>query len=275
MSDHVELYTIGELADRTGLPVRTIRFWSDSGILPPTGRTAGGYRLYDEAAAARLELVRMLRDLGIGLAAVKDVLSRQVTVAEVARVHLRAVDAEIRALRMRRAVLSVIAEQGGTTEETLMMHELARLSAAQRRQIVDEFVEGTFAGLDLDGDAAIVAEWMRELPNEPAPAQVGAWVELAGLTTGVGRRGGAGVGRGAADPRADRRRPTAGARVARLAGDRRRRPGRTLLGVDRHAQRPRERALRGARTPVADRRRARPWPTRRDEGTCLIRKAPG
>ncbi|MFD1544080.1 MerR family transcriptional regulator [Nonomuraea guangzhouensis] len=89
MSDHVELYTIGELAHRTGLPVRTIRFWSDSGILPPTGRTAGGYRLYDEAAAARLELVRMLRDLGIGLAAVQDVLSRQVTVAELARVHLR------------------------------------------------------------------------------------------------------------------------------------------------------------------------------------------
>ncbi|MEU7857140.1 MerR family transcriptional regulator [Nonomuraea sp. NPDC049141] len=188
MSDHVELYTIGELARRTGLPVRTIRFWSDSGILPPTGRTAGGYRLYDEAAAARLELVRTLRDLGIGLAAVQDVLSRQVTVAEVARVHLRAVDAEIRALRMRRAVLSVIAEQGGTTEETLMMHELARLSAAQRQQIVDEFVEGTFAGLDLDGDAGIVAEWMRELPDEPG--RVDAWVELAGLTTDAafGRR---------------------------------------------------------------------------------------
>ncbi|MFD1544079.1 hypothetical protein [Nonomuraea guangzhouensis] len=64
-----------------------------------------------------------------------------------------------------------------------MMHELTRLSAAQRQQIVDEFVEGTFAGLDLDGDAGIVAEWMRELPDEPAPGQVGAWVELAGLTT--------------------------------------------------------------------------------------------
>ncbi|MEV0349781.1 MerR family transcriptional regulator [Nonomuraea sp. NPDC050680] len=183
MSDHVEFYTIGELARRTGLPVRTIRFWSDCGILPPSGRTAGGYRLYDEAAAARLELIRMLRDLGIGLEAVQDVLSRQVTVAEVARVHLRAVDAEIRALRMRRAVLRVIAEQGGTTEETLMMHELARLSAAQRQQIIDEFVDGTFAGLDLDGDARIVAGWMRELPDEPAHGQVGAWVELARLAT--------------------------------------------------------------------------------------------
>ena len=181
MSDHTELYTIGELARRTGLPVRTIRFWSDSGVLPPAGRSVGGYRLYDAAAAARLDLVRMLRELGVGLDGVRQVLARQVTPAEVAALRLRAVDAEIWALQQRRAVLRVITERGGTTEETLMMHRLAQLSAAQRRQLIDEFIEDAFAGIPLDGDAGIVAGWMRELPDEPSPAQVDAWVELAEL----------------------------------------------------------------------------------------------
>src|SRR5271165_5857139 len=45
------LLSIGELARRTGLPVRTIRFWSDAGVLPPAARAEGGRRLYDAACA--------------------------------------------------------------------------------------------------------------------------------------------------------------------------------------------------------------------------------
>ncbi|MFG1709641.1 MerR family transcriptional regulator [Nonomuraea sp. M3C6] len=185
MSDGTELYTIGRLARRTGLSVHTIRFWSDSGLVPPTGRSAGGYRLYDATAVARFDLVRTLRELGIGLEAVQEILARQVTVAEVAELHARALDAEIRTLKLRRAVLRTIAKRGSTTEETLIMHKLAQLSAAERQQIIDDFIGDVFAGIDLDDDAVIVAEWMRELPGElpddPAPGQVDAWVELAEL----------------------------------------------------------------------------------------------
>ncbi|GLW07972.1 MerR family transcriptional regulator [Microtetraspora sp. NBRC 13810] len=185
MSDNPELYTIGRLARRTGLSVHTIRFWSDAGVVPPTERSAGRYRLYDEAALARLDLVRALRELGIGLDDVQAILAREVTVAEVAEVHARLLDAEIRSLRLRRAVLRAIARRGGTTEETLLMHRLARLSAAERQQIIDDFVHGVLDGLPVDDDAAIVAEWMRELPAElpedPAPEQIAAWVELAEL----------------------------------------------------------------------------------------------
>ncbi len=52
------LLSIGELASRTGLPVRTIRFYSDSGVVPPAGRTDAGYRLYGPDALALLALVR-------------------------------------------------------------------------------------------------------------------------------------------------------------------------------------------------------------------------
>ena len=69
MEDDGPLLSIGELARRAGLPVRTIRFWSDTGVLPPAARSASGRRLYDAACVARLELVVTLRDLGLGLAA--------------------------------------------------------------------------------------------------------------------------------------------------------------------------------------------------------------
>jgi DNA-binding transcriptional MerR regulator len=185
MSTSGELFTIGQLATRTGVPARTIRFWSDAGLVPPAGRSASGYRLYDADAAARLELVSTLRELGLGLDVVHAVLSRARTVAEVAAAHVAVLDVQIRTLRLRRAVLSTVARHGPTIEETLIMHKLAKLSARERQQIIDDFVDGVFAGTDPDGPATGIARGMRqlpaELPDDPAPEQVSAWVELAEL----------------------------------------------------------------------------------------------
>ncbi|MDH6123110.1 hypothetical protein P3T39_000033 [Kitasatospora sp. GP82] len=44
------LHTIGELSRLTGIPVKTIRFWPDAGVVPPTDRTPAGYRLYGRDA---------------------------------------------------------------------------------------------------------------------------------------------------------------------------------------------------------------------------------
>ena len=81
-------------------------------MLPPAGRSDGGYRLYDAEAVARLDLVRTLRELGLGLDAVQRVLARQTTLREVAHAHVAALDAEIRTLRMQRAVLRTVADAG-------------------------------------------------------------------------------------------------------------------------------------------------------------------
>jgi len=184
VNDHA-LFTIGELARRTGLPVRTIRFWSDSDVVVPVGRSAGGYRLYDTTALAKLELVRTLRELGLDLSTVRRVLRGQDSVPDVALAHVRALDAEIRTLRLRRAVLWSVAHRSGTTEELRTVHELTRLSVAERQRIIDDFVEEAFAGIDLDTPGRKLAEGMRqmpaELPAEPTPEQVDAWVELAEL----------------------------------------------------------------------------------------------
>ncbi|PNG19414.1 helix-turn-helix domain-containing protein [Streptomyces cahuitamycinicus] len=187
--EHPDVLTIGRLARRTGLPVRTLRFWSDEGAVPPVARSASGYRLYDAGSVARVELVRTLRELGLGLDDVCLVLSGRTTVAEVADAHVAALDAQIRSLKVNRAVLSTVAKRGSTAEETALMNRLARLSAAERRQIVDEFKEEVFGGLDVDPR---LRDRMRnlsiDLPDDPAPEQVDAWIELAELVRDPGFR---------------------------------------------------------------------------------------
>ncbi|MDQ0937620.1 helix-turn-helix domain-containing protein [Streptomyces turgidiscabies] len=176
-----DVLTIGRLAHRTGLPVRTLRFWSDEGAVPPVGRSAGGYRLYDAESVARVELVRTLRELGLGLDDVCRVLSGRTTVAQVADAHVAALDAQIRSLKVSRAVLSTVAKRGSTVEETALMNRLARLSAAERKQIIDEFKEEVFGGLDDPRLRDRLRTFSIELPDDPTPDQVDAWIDLAEL----------------------------------------------------------------------------------------------
>lgn len=171
-------YSIGDLARMTGLSTRTIRFYSDSGLIPVAGRTAGGFRTYDVDGLARLKLVRTLRDLGVDLPTAQRVLASEVSVAEVARTHAEAIDAQMRTLRLRRAVLRVVARNG----EVEMVHELARLSEEERQAILDDFFEEVFGGLDLEPGFEQGMRSVRiELPDDPTTEQLEAWIELANL----------------------------------------------------------------------------------------------
>ncbi|MDX3229205.1 MerR family transcriptional regulator [Streptomyces sp. ME19-01-6] len=177
------LYTIGALARRTGLTVKTIRFYSDTGIVPSTDRSPAGYRLYDLRALARLDLVRTLRDLGLDLAVIRQVLDREVSVPEVAAAHADALDVQIRTLRLRRAVLRAVAKRGSTPEELNLMHKIAKLSDDERRRLVNDFIDDTFGCLDANPDFVdMMRSAMPDLPDDPEPDQVDAWVELVELT---------------------------------------------------------------------------------------------
>lgn len=180
--DDETLYTIGTLADRTGLTVKTIRFYSDKGIVPPTMLSPGGYRLYDIEALARLELVRTLRELGMDLATVRRVLSRETSLTEVAAAHAEAVDVQIRVLRLRRAVLRAVAKRESSETEMGFMNKLVQLSEAERDRIIHDFIDNTFGAFD--GNPAVVEllrTTMPELPDDPTPEQVGAWMDLVDL----------------------------------------------------------------------------------------------
>lgn len=172
------LYSIGELARRTGLTVKTIRFYSDRGIVTPAGRSPGGYRRYHPDAVARLDLVRTLRELGLGLDATRRVLDRELPLAEIAAEHAAALEVQIRILRLRRAVLNALRNR--TPEEIERMHPLARLTEAERERLIDDFLDEVFTGLD--GYAGPRRSMTPELPDDPTDEQLDAWVELAELS---------------------------------------------------------------------------------------------
>ncbi|MCX5378956.1 MerR family transcriptional regulator [Streptomyces sp. NBC_00091] len=183
MDGATELYSIGELARRTGLAVRTIRFYSDEGVVVPSCRSRAGYRLYDLDALVRLELVRTLRELGVDLPTVRRVLDRELSVAEVAAVHADAVEVQIRALRLRRAVLRLVAGRGSGPEEVLLMHRVTRLSVEEGRRLVEVLVEGADPEV-----AGMVRAATPELSEDPSVEQLAAWVELAELVGDEGFR---------------------------------------------------------------------------------------
>jgi DNA-binding transcriptional MerR regulator len=58
---------IGEVAERTGLSLRTIRYYEEVGLVVPSARSQGGFRLYTEPDVARLDLVKRMKPLGFQL----------------------------------------------------------------------------------------------------------------------------------------------------------------------------------------------------------------
>lgn len=74
MSTSATTMQIGELADRTGLSLRTIRHYDEIGLLVPSGRSDGGYRLYTEEDLDRLLLIRRMKPLGFSLESMKELL---------------------------------------------------------------------------------------------------------------------------------------------------------------------------------------------------------
>ncbi|MCO5997016.1 MerR family transcriptional regulator [Actinoallomurus rhizosphaericola] len=186
---HEGLHTIGEMARLSGLPVATIRYYSDEGLVPPAARSPGGYRLYDEDALARLELVRTLRDLGVDLATAARVLDGAQSLAQVADRQAAALEARIQELRVRQAVLRHAAARGADPAAVTRAHRLAVLAAGQRHRMVTELIGEATRGLDLEpGFAAHLRSMVPDPPEDPEPARLEAWVELAYLVGDPGFR---------------------------------------------------------------------------------------
>lgn len=69
-------YQIGEVAERVGLSLRTIRYYEEIGLVSPSGRTEGGFRLYTDSDVERLRLIRALKPVGMSLETLGELLQR-------------------------------------------------------------------------------------------------------------------------------------------------------------------------------------------------------
>jgi MerR family transcriptional regulator, copper efflux regulator len=69
-----ETHQIGEVAEAVGLSIRTIRHYDEMGVVEPSGRTTGGFRLYTDADVERLGLVKRLKPLQFSLEEIHELL---------------------------------------------------------------------------------------------------------------------------------------------------------------------------------------------------------
>lgn len=65
---------IGEVADRVGLSLRTVRYYEEMRLLTPAGRTEGGFRLYTGEEVERLGLIKQMKPLGFTVQQMRDLL---------------------------------------------------------------------------------------------------------------------------------------------------------------------------------------------------------
>ncbi|MBM0227499.1 MerR family transcriptional regulator [Micromonospora sicca] len=69
------LMQIGEAAERVGLSIRTIRHYEEVGLIVPSARSEGGFRLYTEPDLERLAVVKRMKPLGFSLDEMRDLLT--------------------------------------------------------------------------------------------------------------------------------------------------------------------------------------------------------
>jgi MerR family Zn(II)-responsive transcriptional regulator of zntA len=114
---------IGELAAAAGTTTKTLRFYEESGLLPPTDRAANGYRDYGPEALSRLDFIHRGRVAGLTLAQIREVIDiRETGDAPCHHVHqllterLADIDRQIADLQALRATLSRQREQTETAD---------------------------------------------------------------------------------------------------------------------------------------------------------------
>jgi MerR family transcriptional regulator, thiopeptide resistance regulator len=130
------LLRVGELAKRTGVTVRALHHYDSIGLLRPSGRSEGGYRLYDRDDVARLHGIQTLRQMGVPLAEVAQLLdggpgSLQAILAR----QVSTLDQEIartQALRERLGVMQLILAGGGQPKIDDWLASLALMSTFEQ-----------------------------------------------------------------------------------------------------------------------------------------------
>ncbi|WP_069171475.1 MerR family transcriptional regulator [Streptomyces griseus] len=114
-------WSIQEIAGRAGTTSRTLRHYGDLGLLTPSRIGSNGYRYYDQDALVRLQRILLLRELGLSLPAIRDVLEGQRDTAVALRAHLRLLEEERE--RIGRQIASVRTTLRRTEEGKELMAE--------------------------------------------------------------------------------------------------------------------------------------------------------
>lgn len=118
------MFTIGQLAQATGVNLETIRYYERIALMPEPTRTSGGHRTYDDEHRRRLSFVRRSRELGFTLEQIRELLRLSVeegqpccSVERIASAHLEDVRGKIADLRRLETLLAASVERCAETRE--------------------------------------------------------------------------------------------------------------------------------------------------------------
>ncbi|MFQ6394848.1 MerR family transcriptional regulator [Nocardia sp. KC 131] len=120
-------WSIQDLAKATATTSRTLRHYGQFGLLPPSRIGNNGYRYYDQDSLVRLQRILLLRELGLGLPAIAEVLAGQQDTAAALRTHLDLLRQEQD--RIRRQIESV----------TITLHKTERGEQLMAAEVFDGF----------------------------------------------------------------------------------------------------------------------------------------
>src|SRR5581483_7797280 len=157
---------IGEVAERTGLTQRTLRYYEAIGLLPPATRMEGGFRLYSERDLRRLEqIVQLKRLLGFSLAEIRQIVDADELLQQMRAENKADPDPVERRARLERAV-QIIQEQLNLVRNRIVA--MRELEARYERRL--ERMRERIASIQTAGHPAASAAPAPASVQEPAPA---------------------------------------------------------------------------------------------------------
>ncbi|MEV8587052.1 MerR family transcriptional regulator [Streptomyces sp. NPDC051180] len=136
-------WSIQEIAKKAGTTSRTLRHYGERGLLEPSRIGANGYRYYDQEALVRLQRILLLRELGLSLPAIAEVLAGQRDTSAALRTHLALLEQERE--RIGRVIASV-----RTT-----LHKTERGEELMAEEVFDGFDHTTY-------EQEVTERWGRE-----------------------------------------------------------------------------------------------------------------
>ncbi|MEU3301506.1 MerR family transcriptional regulator [Streptomyces sp. NPDC006678] len=182
-------WTIGELAERAGVTVKTVRFYSDRGLLPESGRSAGGHRRYGADALDRLRLIRSLRALDLPVPEVGRVLEQEDealddVLEDVIGGQLEVFGSRLAALRWREASLRMLRDcDAGERAERLRLIG-AVIVPPSTASMVRFWRYWLPPRLPSRVVSTFLDQAVPQLPDDPTPAQVWSFARLHALVSG-------------------------------------------------------------------------------------------
>lgn len=123
---------IGEVAERTGVTQRTLRFYEEKGLLQPPSRLEGGFRLYSEADVERVERIKRMQTLlGSSLAEIKEMVDAEEVKLQLRAEYRREAEVSERRAKIARAI-EVTELQVGVIDQKLMALQEMKTSLEQK-----------------------------------------------------------------------------------------------------------------------------------------------